>query len=78
MVSFQGRQFRISKAFKGQPIALRPSAVDGVFTVRFGANTIAHIDFRKAPAETRAACGFDGYRWRDTHNPTGTTTAKQD
>ena len=78
MVSFQGRQFRISKRSRDSPSALRPSAVDGVFTVRFGANTIAHIDFRKAPAETRAACGFDGYRWRDTHNPTGTTTAKQD
>ena len=74
-VSFQGRQFRVSKAFKGHPIALRPSDVDGVFTVRFCANTIARIDLREAHAETPTACGFDGYRNSDIHNPTGATTA---
>ncbi len=77
VICFQGRQFRVSKAFKGQPVALRPSDVDGVFTVRFCATTIARIDLRETHAETRTAWGFDGYRWRDTHNSTGATTAKQ-
>ena len=43
---------RVSQAFKGQLVALRPSEIDGVVTVCFGANTIDRIDLREAHAET--------------------------
>ena len=78
MIDFQGRPFRISKAFKGQRVALRPSEVDGVFTVRFLASTIAYIDLREAHAETQTGCGFDGQRKSVAHNPTAATTASQE
>ncbi len=78
VIDFQGRPFRISKAFKGQRVALRPSEVDGVFTVRFCAQTIARLDLREAHAETHAARGFDGQRKSVAHNPTGATAANQD
>ncbi len=77
-INFQGRPFRVSKAFKGQPVALRPSEIDGVFTVRFLANIIARIDLREAQDETQTACGFDGQRKRVVHNPTGATAANLD
>ena len=77
-ISFRGRRWRVSKAFKGQPVALRPSEVDGVFTVRFCANTIATIDLREAHDEAPLTCGFDGQRKSVAHNPTGATTANQD
>ncbi len=77
-ISFQGRQLHVSKAFRGQPVALRPSDVDGVFTVRFCTNTIATIDLGEAHDEARLTCGFDGQRKSVAHNPTGATTANQD
>ncbi len=77
-ISFQGRRLRVSKAFKGQLVALRPSEIDGVVTVCFGANTIARIDLREAHAETQTARGFDGQRKSVAHNSTGATTANQE
>jgi len=54
-ISFKGRVWRIGKAFRGQPVALRASAVDGVLGVHFCAHHIATIDLRADPA---AACGL--------------------
>jgi hypothetical protein len=51
-ISFNNRIWRVGKAFKGQRVALRPSATDGVFTVHFCAQRIGRLDLR-APA-----CGF--------------------
>ena len=53
-ISFKGRCWRIGKAFRGQPVALRASAADGVFSVHFCAHHIATIDLRGADP----ACGF--------------------
>ena len=77
-ISFQGRRLRVSKAFKGQHVALRPSEIDGVVTVRFGAHIIARIDLRQAHAEIPIARGFDGQRKSVDHNPTGATAANQE
>jgi transposase InsO family protein len=41
--SFQGRSFRISKAFIGYPIGLRPTITDGVFDVLFCHQRITQI-----------------------------------
>ena len=54
-ISFKGRPWRIGKAFRGQPVALRASAVDGVLSVHFCAHCIASIDLRDGAG---AACGF--------------------
>jgi hypothetical protein len=45
------------------------------FTVHFCYQTIAAFDLRDGTVHHAPACGFDGYRWRDTHNSTDTTTA---
>lgn len=42
--SYRGRSFRISKAFAGYPIALRPTIGDGVMDVFFCHQKIAQID----------------------------------
>ena len=77
-INFRGRALRLSKAFRGQTVALRPTEVDGVFTVRFGATTIARVDLRDTQAETQTAGRFDGQRKSVAHNPTGATTANQE
>jgi len=47
-LSFRGREFRVSKAFRGQAVALRPTLNDGVWEVFFGPHRIAQIDEREA------------------------------
>ncbi len=42
--SFQGRTFRVSKAFRGYPIGVQPTSVDGKFDVLFTHYKISHID----------------------------------
>jgi transposase InsO family protein len=54
-ISFQARRLSIGKAFRGQPIALRPSAEDGVFTAHFCAHRVATLDLRSAATQ---ACGL--------------------
>jgi hypothetical protein len=46
--SFRGREFRLSKAFRGQAVALRPTLRDGIWEVFFGPHRIAQIDERAA------------------------------
>jgi len=45
-ICFHHRVFRISKAFRGYPVALRPTLTDGVWEVYFCAHRIAQIDER--------------------------------
>ena len=47
-ISFHRRVFRLSKAFRGYPVALRPTLTDGVWEVYFCAHRIAQIDERGA------------------------------
>jgi transposase InsO family protein len=54
-ISFKNRHFRVGKPFRGQPIALRPTAEDGVFSVHFCRHRIGTIDVRAVAHE---ACGF--------------------
>lgn len=42
--SFRGREYRVSKAFRGQAVALRATLCDGVWDVFFGPHCIALID----------------------------------
>jgi transposase InsO family protein len=54
-ISFKNRPRRISKALRGELIALRPSGEDGVFAVHYCAHRITTIDLRQADSE---ACGL--------------------
>ncbi len=44
-ISFQGRNARLPKAFKGRTVALRPTVTDGVFEVYYRHQFIAVLDF---------------------------------
>jgi transposase InsO family protein len=46
-IRFHGREYYVGKAFIGQPVALRPAAEDGVWTVFFCHQPIATIDRRQ-------------------------------
>jgi transposase InsO family protein len=45
-ISFRGREFRLSKAFRGECVALRPTSRDGIWEVVFCDQSIAQIDFK--------------------------------
>ena len=46
-VSYRGRIFRISKAFRGYPVALRPTQHDGRWRVYFCHQAVGEIDFHQ-------------------------------
>jgi hypothetical protein len=46
-MSYKGREWRIGRAFAGQPVALRPSETDGIVEVYFCAQRVAKLDLRK-------------------------------
>jgi transposase InsO family protein len=50
--SFQGREWRISKAFRGERVGVRPTVRDGVWEVWFGPQCLGEID-QRADAESR-------------------------
>ena len=45
-VSFQGREFRLPKALRGQPVALRPTATDGCWAIHFLTDDLGTLDLR--------------------------------
>jgi transposase InsO family protein len=45
-ISFQGRRCRVGRAFGGLPVALRPTAVDGLFDVIFSHQIVKQLDLR--------------------------------
>jgi len=45
-VSFAGQVFRVSKAFRGERVAIRPTQTDGVLAIAFMTHRIAQIDLR--------------------------------
>jgi transposase InsO family protein len=46
-IFFHNRPFRVGKAFRHQPVALRPTATDGIFQVFFCQYIVAQIDLHK-------------------------------
>jgi transposase InsO family protein len=53
-IKFKGRKLHVGKPFRGNPIALRPTTDDGLFTVHFCAHRIGSFDLRNAAPQ---ACG---------------------
>ena len=48
-IYFKNKEFRISKAFKGQNVAIRATNVDGKFNIHFCNKKIGHIDLTCNP-----------------------------
>jgi transposase InsO family protein len=46
VVHFAGRVLRVSKALRGERVAVRPTSTDGVWTIHFMTHRIAQIDLR--------------------------------
>lgn len=44
--SFKGKEFRVPKALRGNPIALRPTEIDGVFSVYFCHHKLKEISLK--------------------------------
>ena len=51
-ISFQGRPFRVGKAFHHRPVALRPDSQDGVWNVFFSIHHIGSLDLTKTTSDT--------------------------
>ncbi len=45
-VNFKGRTFKVGRALRGYPVALRPTEADGVWSVWFMTHPIAQVDLR--------------------------------
>ena len=45
-VHFKGQVFKVGRALQGYPVALRPTAEEGVWSVWFMAHFIAEVDLR--------------------------------
>jgi hypothetical protein len=43
-ISFKGKMWKIPQAFRGEPLAIRPTAADGKYGVFFAAHQVATID----------------------------------
>jgi transposase InsO family protein len=54
-ISFQRRRLRLGRAFRGEPIALRQTAQDGVFSIHFCMHQIGTVDLRITAPRT---CGL--------------------
>jgi hypothetical protein len=54
-ISFKNRPWRLSKALRGEPVALRATGEDGVLAVHYCAHQIAVLDLREGESE---ACGL--------------------
>jgi len=48
-ISFKGHTFAIGRAFIGEPVALRPTAIDGCYDVIYCLEKIAEIDLTEVP-----------------------------
>jgi transposase InsO family protein len=55
-IRFKGGRIRVGRPFRGELLALRSSAEDGVFSIHFGCHEIGTIDLRAA--DQQRACGF--------------------
>ena len=71
-ISFKNSQINIGKAFRKQPLALRPTSSDGLFDVHYCKSpTHRAAQPKKQRGKNARSCG---HRKSDDHNPTGSTT----
>ena len=46
-IFFRNREFKVGKAFRGYPVAVRPTTEDGIYAVYFATHEISMIDLTK-------------------------------
>lgn len=51
-IAYRGRAYYVSGALLGEPVALRPTRVDGVLDVVYCQVTVAQLDLRLTPSQT--------------------------
>ena len=51
-IHFKANTFRVSKAFRGQPVALRATATDGLWSVYFCHQKISEVDMRSSQGQS--------------------------
>ena len=51
-LNFMGQEYRVPKAFRGQPVALRPAEIDGVMDVWFCNHIVAKINLKSGGEQT--------------------------
>jgi len=49
-IRYEGKPYRLPKAFKGYPVGLRATDIDGVVDVLFGHHLVLHLDLRSGIA----------------------------
>jgi hypothetical protein len=54
-ISFKGHRLRLGRPFRGELIAVRPTAEDGVFSIHFCTRRIGTVDLREPDV---LACGL--------------------
>ena len=54
-VSFLGQRVRVPKAFRGRRVAMRPTALDGVYELRFREHRIGELDTRGTHSSVRVS-----------------------
>ena len=54
--SYRGRVWKISEAFGGEPIGLRPTTTDGVWAIHYCGETIGQIDLNEPDSRGQAPC----------------------
>lgn len=52
LIHLHGRTYRISEAFRGHPVGLRPTAQDGLWDVYFARFRVGQLDQRQGPERT--------------------------
>ena len=73
-ISFKNCPRRIGKAFCGQPVAVRATEVDGVFSVHYCSHQIGLLDLRQAGAQ---ACGLVDNAARCPQGPQANNSSSQ-
>jgi transposase InsO family protein len=53
-ISFKGKEFRVSKALQGYPVALRPTNIDGKYSLYFCHQRLKEIDLADANAKEKS------------------------
>jgi len=74
-LSFAGRMFRIARAFRGQPVALRPTRQDGQWSVYYCRKAIAWLDLARQTSHPGAWPAPASNDPPDAGGPGGTRSA---
>jgi transposase InsO family protein len=53
-ISLKGRRLSVGKPFRGQPVGLRPTTEDGVFSIYYCAHQIGRFDLRMPPSQPQS------------------------